>query len=579
MLRGANAGSMRRPYPMATSAAPRRSPTPGSAAAASPVRQLKAMEGYRYCASAIQPHRPECADAASAPALPARSGAQRLPPALLSGIAQLSGIALDHVRVHYTSARPAQLHAHAYAQGSDIHVAPGQARHLPHEAWHLVQQAQGRVAATAQRRGTPMNEQPHLEREADAMGRRAQQLGMRLAATANTAVVTGATGLPPPSMAARAPASGIVQAKLTISKDVIQPDQVDALLARLPGLIVEPTLKQEYEAYLASDHARLAQVVGKWADAPAHSSGDSLVPAPTNALKAKMRSYDSVDSFVFAALSEAQAKQKKSDEKAYAMEIAEDPGILVDLVGLIQDAIPAALQLYGKSIDEVAALKPHNRRSYLEYVRRDQKTDIANVLRSPGSHTFGELVAAIHDVQELLYQAKNEELLAQYPKEEERNRHNIHALQPERYRGSVFLGMSADTPNGLPLLIRTPVQRAWRGKDATPRPTDPHVRTAMMLGNPSDMGPSMTAARMFVLATAGGADSARIHSLALALFAFWNRIYRRDITDVHRYHFTMDMAANFGVSYSPFTPIDAASRKKQQAFNLREVESEFDDWD
>jgi hypothetical protein len=52
-----------------------------------------------------------------------------------------TGLTMDHVRVHYNSEKPAQLNAHAYAQGSDIHLAPGQDRHLPHEAWHLVQQA------------------------------------------------------------------------------------------------------------------------------------------------------------------------------------------------------------------------------------------------------------------------------------------------------------------------------------------------------------------------------------------------------------------------------------------------------
>jgi hypothetical protein len=29
------------------------------------------------------------------------------------------------MKVHFNSAKPAQLNAHAYAQGSDIHVAPG----------------------------------------------------------------------------------------------------------------------------------------------------------------------------------------------------------------------------------------------------------------------------------------------------------------------------------------------------------------------------------------------------------------------------------------------------------------------
>jgi hypothetical protein len=58
-----------------------------------------------------------------------------LPNQLKSGIESLSGMSLDNVKVHYNSSKPAQLNAHAYAQGSDIHVAPGQEQHLPHEAW------------------------------------------------------------------------------------------------------------------------------------------------------------------------------------------------------------------------------------------------------------------------------------------------------------------------------------------------------------------------------------------------------------------------------------------------------------
>ena len=101
-----------------------------------------------------------------------------MPDGLKSGIEALSGMAMDHVRVHYNSAKPAQLNAHAYAQGSDIHLAPGQDRHLPHEAWHLVQQAQGRVQPTLQLQdGVPVNDDPGLEREADQMGERALASG------------------------------------------------------------------------------------------------------------------------------------------------------------------------------------------------------------------------------------------------------------------------------------------------------------------------------------------------------------------------------------------------------------------
>ncbi len=96
-----------------------------------------------------------------------------LPDQLKSGIESLSGMSMDHVRVHYNSSQPAQLNALAYAQGSDIHLAPGQNRHLPHEAWHVVQQAQGRVSPTLQVAGTAVNDDVRLEAEADTMGQRA----------------------------------------------------------------------------------------------------------------------------------------------------------------------------------------------------------------------------------------------------------------------------------------------------------------------------------------------------------------------------------------------------------------------
>ena len=99
-----------------------------------------------------------------------------LPDQLKIGIESLSGLSMDQVRVHYNSALPAQLNALAYAQGSDIHLAPGQERHLPHEAWHVVQQAQGRVRPTLQAKGVAINDDQVLEREADVMGSKTVQM-------------------------------------------------------------------------------------------------------------------------------------------------------------------------------------------------------------------------------------------------------------------------------------------------------------------------------------------------------------------------------------------------------------------
>lgn len=102
-----------------------------------------------------------------------------LPDNLKSGVENLSGFSMDDVKVHYNSSQPAQLNALAYAQGTNIHIAPGQERHLPHEAWHVAQQKQGRVQATMQMKGTAINDDAGLETEADVMGAKALQYGDR----------------------------------------------------------------------------------------------------------------------------------------------------------------------------------------------------------------------------------------------------------------------------------------------------------------------------------------------------------------------------------------------------------------
>lgn len=109
-----------------------------------------------------------------------RQSTSGLPGQLQSGIEQLSGLSMQDVKVHYNSPEPATVQAHAFAQGRDIHLAPGQERHLPHEAWHVVQQQQGRVRPTMQlKERTAINDDASLEREADVMGEKASQLSVQ----------------------------------------------------------------------------------------------------------------------------------------------------------------------------------------------------------------------------------------------------------------------------------------------------------------------------------------------------------------------------------------------------------------
>lgn len=124
-----------------------------------------------------------------------------LPDGLKAGIEHLSGMAMDDVRVSYNSSRPAQLQSLATTQGNQIHIAAGQEQHLPHEAWHVVQQKQGRVSPTTRIGGVPVNDSPQLEHEAIQMGARSRHTSYASAPVQRAAflgagdVVQRATGL------------------------------------------------------------------------------------------------------------------------------------------------------------------------------------------------------------------------------------------------------------------------------------------------------------------------------------------------------------------------------------------------
>ena len=103
-----------------------------------------------------------------------------LPENIKSGVEQLSGYSLDDVKVHFNSSKPAQLKAHAYAEGNQIHVANGQEKHLAHEAWHVVQQKQNRVSPNSEINGVQINNDISLENEADKMGEKASSLSNKI---------------------------------------------------------------------------------------------------------------------------------------------------------------------------------------------------------------------------------------------------------------------------------------------------------------------------------------------------------------------------------------------------------------
>ncbi|XXT22746.1 DUF4157 domain-containing protein [Sorangium sp. So ce429] len=117
--------------------------------------------------------------------VPAPTAGRPMPEAVQQKMEGAFSADFSDVRVHAGSARATALGALAYTQGSDIHVAPGRwapetgrgQELLGHELAHVVQQREGRVRATAQMKGVALNDDPALEREADAMGARAAHQG------------------------------------------------------------------------------------------------------------------------------------------------------------------------------------------------------------------------------------------------------------------------------------------------------------------------------------------------------------------------------------------------------------------
>ncbi|WP_238937393.1 eCIS core domain-containing protein [Pseudoalteromonas sp. S16_S37] len=152
-----------------------------------------------------------------------------LPDDLKSGMESLSGMNLDHVRVHYNSSKPAAVQANAYAQGADIHLGTGQEKHLPHELGHVVQQMQGRVKPTTSIDGVAVNDNAGLELEATRMGEQALQ---RAAKTNNASDNRDAHVSAAPHSHA-----GIVQCSKIISHDAKKEESpLGALARQLPGI-------------------------------------------------------------------------------------------------------------------------------------------------------------------------------------------------------------------------------------------------------------------------------------------------------------------------------------------------------
>lgn len=115
---------------------------------------------------------------AQPPAIATSGSGAAMPREVQGKMERAFGADFSGVRIHQDG-RAQAMNAIAYTQGEDLHFQPGRydptsragQELLGHELTHVVQQRAGRVSVQA--KDSPINADPALEREADAMGARA----------------------------------------------------------------------------------------------------------------------------------------------------------------------------------------------------------------------------------------------------------------------------------------------------------------------------------------------------------------------------------------------------------------------
>ncbi|MDQ1254444.1 MAG: hypothetical protein QG646_3685 [Euryarchaeota archaeon] len=164
-----------RPVQMKTMSEEEKEPLQGKFAKPLQQQEMSEEEESLQVKFENEPKQATCPSYSTFPTQREKENHTGMPDYLKASVENLSGIDMSDVSVYYNSDKPAAVGALAYTQRTDIHIAPGQEKHLPHEAWHVVQQAQGRVQPTLQLEDIFVNDDIGLETEADIMGQKSMQ--------------------------------------------------------------------------------------------------------------------------------------------------------------------------------------------------------------------------------------------------------------------------------------------------------------------------------------------------------------------------------------------------------------------
>ncbi len=182
-----------------------------------------------------------------------KSAENIMPMALQAKMEKSFGADFSEVNIHANSAAATRVGALAYAEGEDVHFAPGQydpqsskgQELIGHELTHVLQQREGKVHPSGERAGFSVNVDKKLEREADEGGKAAAENKLQH----NRATHSASTGSSVPMVQQfKLPGMGVDIDELLRRKDKV-PDDVPGG----GGLLLDDLLPKLHSNELAGD--------------------------------------------------------------------------------------------------------------------------------------------------------------------------------------------------------------------------------------------------------------------------------------------------------------------------------------
>ena len=242
-----------------------------------------------------------------------------------------------------------------------------------------------------------------------------------------------------------------------------------------------------------------------------------------------------------ALIAEVLSQKNLKHEDVLARKILDNPFIRAE----IASAIMAVKRVYGprmtdkppKTLDDFIR-SGHSGVYKFYYGFFSPGKEFTGVFTNPYRYSVGKLIAVLHDAMDLYSRQMGAVAVNVSSKE----------IRPKEARGP-GTHIVRQKIGGTAQFRRKDPKRKLRGIATIE--SRGSIQTARKYNMPVSAGPSFTTARMLTMCEKSGCNVQQLESVALGLFAFWNDVYNKSATSVHRYHFVMDMAKNFGVEYTP----------------------------